>query len=418
MKITDKINFKQPKYILPAIIYLPILATGYFVCDMFNTELADVKPNNLETTEYLNDKMPSAKIDGEIGGKYENMLKSYGKVEDYSAVENIDNTKQEDPKEEYESKYTNDDLAALDADASQRLKELEAESVEGRLRQSQRKGEKMMSDSASAPLSESERLAKSKKRQDEALEELNKALAQARLAGQKGIDGVTTNSGQVAKSTKGADTLDTSKNMQGRIEVNERMVSQPSEKDTPASVVKKIRTNSDYFNTLAENESEPHLIKAIIDEDVKCVDGSRVRLRLLDDIEIGEVTLAKGSYLYAEMSGFGGQRVKGNVSSILVHDDLVKVSLTIYDTDGLEGLYVPKSSFRETANDVASSAMSGSMSINNGTSDNTFSQWGIQAINNAYQRTANAISKNIRKNKAKLKYGTFVYLVNANEKKK
>ena len=418
MKITDKINFKQPKYILPAIIYLPILATGYFVCDMFNTELADVKPNNLETTEYLNDKMPSAKIDGELGGKYENMLKSYGKVEDYSAVENIDNNKQEDQKEEYQSKYTDADLAALDADASQRLKELEAESVEGRLRQSQRKGEKMMSDSASAPLSESERLAKSKKRQDEALEELNKALAQARLAGQKGIDGVTTNSGQVAKSTKGADTLDTSKNMQGRIEVNERMVSQPSEKDTPASVVKKIRTNSDYFNTLAENESEPHLIKAIIDEDVKCVDGSRVRLRLLDDIEIGEVTLAKGSYLYAEMSGFGGQRVKGNVSSILVHDDLVKVSLTIYDTDGLEGLYVPKSSFRETANDVASSAMSGSMSINNGTSDNTFSQWGIQAINNAYQRTANAISKNIRKNKAKLKYGTFVYLVNANEKKK
>ena len=418
MKITDKINFKQPKYILPAIIYLPILATGYFVCDMFNTELADVKPNNLETTEYLNDKMPSAKIDGELGGKYENMLKSYGKVEDYSAVENIDNNKQEDQKEEYQSKYTDADLAALDADASQRLKELEAESVEGRLRQIQRKGEKMMSDSASAPLSESERIAKSKKRQDEALEELNKALAQARLAGQKGIDGVTTNSGQVAKSTKGADTLDTSKNVQGRIEVNERMVSQPSEKDTPASVVKKIRTNSDYFNTLAENESEPHLIKAIIDEDVKCVDGSRVRLRLLDDIEIGEVTLAKGSYLYAEMSGFGGQRVKGNVSSILVHDDLVKVSLTIYDTDGLEGLYVPKSSFRETANDVASSAMSGSMSINNGTSDNTFSQWGIQAINNAYQRTANAISKNIRKNKAKLKYGTFVYLVNANEKKK
>ena len=60
MKITDKINFKQPKYILPAIIYLPILATAYFVFDMFNTELADVTPTNLETTEYLNDKMPTA----------------------------------------------------------------------------------------------------------------------------------------------------------------------------------------------------------------------------------------------------------------------------------------------------------------------------------------------------------------------
>lgn len=413
MKITDKINFKQPKYILPAIIYLPILATAYFVFDMFDTELADLHPTNLETTEYLNDKMPTAQIHEELGGKYENMLKSYGKIEDYSAVENIDRGDDEESTERYESQYTDDDLAALEADAAKRLAELENEGIEGRLRQSRQRGEEMMTDSIGASLSEEERLARSKQRQDEALEELNRALAQARLAGQKGFDDTTDAAKDVAQ---GADTVDTSRNIQGRIEVNERMVSQPSEDAEPASVVKKIRTNSDYFNTLAENESEPHLIKAIIDEDIKCVDGSRVRLRLLDDIEINEVTLTKGSYLYAEMSGFGGQRVKGNVSSILVRDELVKVSLTMYDTDGLEGLYVPKSSFRETANDVASSAMSGSMSVN-GNSNNTFSQWGIQAINNAYQRTANAISKNIRKNKAKLKYGTFVYLVNSKEKK-
>lgn len=413
MKITDKINFKQPKYILPAIIYLPILATAYFVFDMFDTELADLHPTNLETTEYLNDKMPTAQIHEELGGKYENMLKSYGKIEDYSAVENIDRGDDEESTERYESRYTDDDLAALEADAAKRLAELENEGIEGRLRQSRQRGEEMMTDSIGASLSEEERLARSKQRQDEALEELNRALAQARLAGQKGFDDTTDAAKDVAQ---GADTVDTSRNIQGRIEVNERMVSQPSEDAEPASVVKKIRTNSDYFNTLAENESEPHLIKAIIDEDIKCVDGSRVRLRLLDDIEINEVTLTKGSYLYAEMSGFGGQRVKGNVSSILVRDELVKVSLTMYDTDGLEGLYVPKSSFRETANDVVSSAMSGSMSVN-GNSNNTFSQWGIQAINNAYQRTANAISKNIRKNKAKLKYGTFVYLVNSKEKK-
>lgn len=413
MKITDKINFKQPKYILPAIIYLPILATAYFVFDMFDTELADLHPTNLETTEYLNDKMPTALIHEELGGKYENMLRSYGKIEDYSAVGNIDRGDDEESTERYESRYTDDDIAALEADAAKRLAELENEGIEGRLRQSQQRGEEMMTDSIGTPLSEDERLARSKQRQDEALEELNRAIAQARLAGQKGLDDTTDAAKDVAQGT---DTVDTSRNIQGHIEVNERMVSQPSEDAEPASVVKKTRTNSDYFNTLAENESEPHLIKAIIDEDIKCVDGNRVRLRLLDDIEINEVTLTKGSYLYAEMSGFGGQRVKGNVSSILVQDELVKVRLTMYDTDGLEGLYVPKSSFRETANDVASSAMSGSMSVN-GNSNNTFSQWGIQAINNAYQRTANAISKNIRKNKAKLKYGTFVYLVNSKEKK-
>ena len=413
MKITDKINFKQPKYILPAIIYLPLLGTMYFVFDIFDTELAEVTPTELETTEYLNDKMPTAQISDELGGKYENMLKSYGKIEDYSAVENIERG-EEDDTEDYDSKYTDDDLAALEADAAKRLAELEGEGIESRLRQSQRRGESMVTDSVGVPLSEEDRLARSKKRQDEALEELNKALAQARLAGQKGMDNVTDAATDIAN---GADTLDTSRNIQGRIEVNERVVSQPSEDAASNAVVKKIRTNSDYFNTLAENESEPRLIKAIIDEDIQCVDGSRVRLRLLDDIEINEVTLSKGSYLYAEMNGFGSQRVKGDVSSILVNDELVKVSLTIYDTDGLEGLYVPKSSFRETVNDVASSAMSGSMSVNE-SSNNTFTQWGVQAINNAYQRTANAIAKNIKKNKAKLKYGTFVYLVNSQDKKK
>ena len=330
MKILDKINFKQPKYMLPAIIYLPLLGTAYFVFDMFNTELADVTPTELETTEYLNDKMPTAQISEELGDKYENMLKSYGKIEDYSAVENIERGDDSEATEDYDSKYTDDDLAALDADAAKRLAELEREGIEDKLRESKHRGEGMLSDSLSAPLSEEERLARSKQRQDEALEELNKALAQARLAGQKGIDGITDAAKDVAQ---GADTVDTSHNVQKHVEVNENMVSQPSGTDTPASVVKKIRTNSDYFNTLAENVSEPHLIKAIIDEDVKCVDGSRVRLRLLDDIEINEVTLTKGSYLYAEMSGFGGQRVKGDVSSILVNDELIKVSLTIYDTN-------------------------------------------------------------------------------------
>ena len=29
-----KINFKQPKYLLPAIIYLPLLFVGYFIIDL------------------------------------------------------------------------------------------------------------------------------------------------------------------------------------------------------------------------------------------------------------------------------------------------------------------------------------------------------------------------------------------------
>ena len=43
MEQLKKINFKQPKYMLPAILYFPILFTGYFVIDMFYTEKAEIE---------------------------------------------------------------------------------------------------------------------------------------------------------------------------------------------------------------------------------------------------------------------------------------------------------------------------------------------------------------------------------------
>ena len=85
----------------------------------------------------------------------------------------------------------------------------------------------------------------------------------------------------------------------GKLTVNERAVKGVSEDDEVQEVVKKVKVTSDYFNTIANADEEPNLIKAIIDENVKAVDGSRVRLRLLDDIEINEVVVPKGTYIYA-----------------------------------------------------------------------------------------------------------------------
>lgn len=414
--ITDKINFKQPKYMLPAILYPLLLITGYLVFDIFDTETAE-KPNKLQTTEFLNPELPQAQIQNDgIGGKYESMVKSYGKIQDYSAVENIDQSNQEEGKEDYDSKYSKDDLALLDMEATQKAEELEKlqrrQEMQDKLRQSAEKGKNLMADSTDLqPLSEAERLARSKQREQRALAELQKALAEARLIGKKSTEGVP----DVAENTDNSVNERTA--MKGKIEVNGNEVNRLDENTTSSTVVKLVKKPSDYFHTLAENEPEPKLIKAIIDEDIKAVDGSRVRLRLLDDVEIGELVVSKGAYLYATMSGFGSQRVKGNVKSLMVADELLKVNLTIYDTDGLEGLYVPSSTFRETSKDVASSALGSNVNMNNGTGGNSFTQWGMQAVQNAYQRTSNAISKSVKKNKAKLKYGTFVYLVNDKEKK-
>ncbi len=409
MTLTDlknKINWREPRYMLPAILYPLLLGAGYLIFDIFDVKLAE-KPSEMQTTEYLNPELPQAQLrSGDIGSKYENMSKSYGKIQDYSAVENIDRDN-DTGMEEYDSKYSDSDLAFLDAEAARRLQEMQDQ-----LDASRKRGEELMNDSINAPISEEERIARSQQRQQEALDELNKALAEARLKGQKGLDDVP------AESDRTAVTVTASVSNTGKVENNPDAVNVPAVDSESQTVVKARKQTSDYFHTLAENEPEPRLIKAIIDENIKAVDGSRVRLRLLDDVEINGLKLEKGSYMYATMSGFGQQRVKGNVKSLMVDDELVKVNLTLYDTDGLEGLYVPQSSFRETGKDIASGAMSSQMSINNGSYDNTFRQWGMQAIQNAYQQTSNVISKAIRKNKASLKYGTFVYLVNSRDANK
>ena len=133
--------------------------------------------------------------------------------------------------------------------------------------------------------------------------------------------------------------------------------------------------------------------------------------------EIGEMIVKKGAYLYATMSGFRSQRVKGTVKSVLVDDEIMKINLSLYDTDGMEGLYVPSSQFRETTKDVASGAVTGNVDMNTTNTGSSFSQWGMQTMQNAYQKTSNAIGKAIKKNKVKLKYGTFVYLINSKETK-
>lgn len=413
MKLTEKINFRQPKYMIPAIIYLPLLFCGYYVFKLFNTETADIDKSKLESTEYFNDKLPDARIKGDgIGDKYTNMLNDFGKIKDLSAVENIKRGG-EDQKEDYTSQYNDAELAAMDLSSS------EAQESIGKLKQIQEQIRKQQEKD-----NPTRRSSGNTEEEQQMLEDLQKALDDARRAGQQQasdaiseIEETSQKASDKARQfvdgkSKGELTAD------AEITANAKAVTEITDEAKAEEVVRKQKETSDYFNTISINEPEHKLIRAIVDEDIKAVDGSRVRLRLLDDIDIGERTISCGTYLYCTMSGFSQQRVKGSIKSILFEDELIKVNLSLYDTDGLEGLYVPKSAFRETAKNIASGTANQSMTINDGNEGNSLSKWGIQAVQNAFQKTTSAISKNIKKNRVKIKYGTQVYLINSKEKKR
>ena len=409
-----KINFKQPKYIIPTIAYVGLLVLGWLFIDLFNVEIKDEEDNSLQTTEYLNSDLPTANVAKDIGSKRKNVRDVFGDIVDRSAVqdfvEDADTTIKK--KEDFESKYSEEELKLLQE------KEAQAEEIkrlQERLKQSAQKGESMSSDEFSLPMSEEERARALELRRKGMMAELERDLNNARAKGAAAIGDVADAQDSIAAAAQAAAQAAKDK----AVKMEENAVKELSDDAENNIVVKKSKEDSDYFNTLSQNEKSSNLIKAIIDEEVKAVEGSRVRLRLLDDIEVNGTLLTKGSYLYATMSGFGQQRVKGKVESVLIGDEILKIGLSIYDTtDGLEGLYVPASSFRETAKDIGSSAMQSNMNMNTMGNGNSMTQWAGQALQNAYQRTSNAISKAIKKNKVRIKYGTQVYLVNSKKEKK
>lgn len=405
-----KINFKQPKYIIPTIAYFGLLLLGYLFIDLFSTEVSDEEDTSLQTTEYLNSELPTANVSKDIGSKRKNVRDVFGDITDRSAVEDFtENPDSVNKKEGFDSKYSEDELKMLEQQQKQQDEIKRLQELNDQLKKSADKGSRMGSDDFTLPMTDAERQKALDMRRKGMMAELDRDLNNARAAGAAAMSAVA----------EAQDTLASAKAKVKDVANHENAVRALDENAESNIVVKKTKADSDYFNTLSDNESNNNLIKAIIDEEVKAVEGSRVRLRLLDDIDINGTLLSKGSYLYATMSGFSQQRVKGQIQSVLVGDEILKISLSIYDTtDGLEGLYVPASQFRETAKDIGSSAMQSNMNMGSSYGGNSVTQWAGQAIQNAYQRTSNAISKAIKKNKVRIKYGTQVFLVNSKNEKK
>jgi len=183
-----------------------------------------------------------------------------------------------------------------------------------------------------------------------------------------------------------------------------------SQEQTRLAVSKATGTSA-VFNTVTPQREET-FITAIVDQDIKGYAGSRLRIRLLEDMMAGSFLIKKGTYIYAEISGFSGQRVNLTVSSIMNGQHILPVRLSVYDHDGLPGLYVPASAFREFARDLGGNASQG-VTLQQAAENN--SQLVMSMVQKMFQSTSTAVSKMIRQNKAKIKYNTLVYLIDPDQ---
>lgn len=391
-----QINWKQPKYMIPAIAFPILIFIGYQICSVFDTDTA---PNEQAVvTQGVNTDMPGINEEKtRIKGKYESMLDGFGQVKDYTGVDNVE--KEEDRKDlQMDAVYNDDEKRRIDSlnmvnmqKAEQMREELEREK-QRLARQTQRNERNIVPDRSGDN--------RVRDRYDERTDQLTEQLrlVQKIANGEK----ILTEEEKLAQLRQQIVAAE-----------QKRLRDSIAEANKPVEVNKAGYTSERYFNTVAKGDDNPNLIKARIDEMVKVKDGSRLRLRLSEDVEIEGEILPKGSYLYAMVTGFSAQRVKCTVQSVLLGGSIRKVELQVYDVDCMEGLYVPSSAFREVSQQIGAGAIGG-INVNTNTSGNqNLESVAMQALQQAFSTTTSAVGSHIRKNRARIKYNTEVYLVDS-----
>lgn len=106
--------------------------------------------------------------------------------------------------------------------------------------------------------------------------------------------------------------------------------------------------NSFYGVDACGHNGEQNAIEAVIHETQTLVDGSIVKIRLLGDISIDGTTVYKGSFVFGK-AALEGERLYIDISSIRKDNSLFPVKLTVYDLDGMEGIYIPGAITRDVA---------------------------------------------------------------------
>ncbi len=173
--------------------------------------------------------------------------------------------------------------------------------------------------------------------------------------------------------------------------------------------VSKSGINTDFNAVYKEKENS--FIKAVIDEDNKGFLGSRIRFRLLEDIFVGNKKIDKGSILYGQISGFTMQRVELKIISVFANGEILPINLSIYDVDGMKGLYVPQSVFRDMIREMGSNSVQGTQMDMGG--EGFFTTIGSKL----FTSTSKSIANLIKTNKAKLKYNSYVFLIDEKQLK-
>lgn len=165
------------------------------------------------------------------------------------------------------------------------------------------------------------------------------------------------------------------------------------------------------FNTAVGSSYQmgTNTIAACISENQTIEHGGRVKLRLLQPLQAGNITVPANS-LVTGAAVIQGERLDIQISSIEYAGNIIPVQLATYDVDGQKGIFVPGSESRNAVKDAA-----GTVSESMGNSISFARSAGQQVVmdltRGVMQGGTRLISGRVRAVKVTLKAGYKVLLV-------
>jgi hypothetical protein len=397
------IKFNQPRYILPLIV-LPFVYVFFY---LIGEDTFGQKQENklLEETSAINTNIPDPFLNkSDMSDKFDAYRKAHKNKRNFSAMQEIDVRREVSVQEASIAELSlADSIAigeriALSPEPPQVPTQISAGTSTG----IDPGNTKILEHKTSINISS----AKPKNDPEETEYEKQMKLFKAQM---NYVDSLFADTAEKNERGEGEESVN-GNGVKGKSGDEEQWESRDSESPTVNFVRKRKGNISKHFNTLKREQNEL-FIRAIIDEELTMVKDSRVRIRLLEEVYIGDVLIKKNQYLYGLVSAFKPQRIDIQIHSVLAQGSIYEIALEVYDTDGMRGLYVPKSGFRELSKDLGGNVVSSqNFNINQSPGNGMELLYGM--ANDAVQSTSRAASKAIKKNKATLKYGTIVHLVN------
>lgn len=115
------------------------------------------------------------------------------------------------------------------------------------------------------------------------------------------------------------------------------------------------------FFTAAGNEGvqDKNSIRACVNQTVTLTSGREVQIRLLEPMRAGKILIPANSIVTGSCK-IAGERLDITISSIQYAENIIPVEISVYDTDGQRGIFIPNSdeikAVKEVASTMASSA--------------------------------------------------------------